>query len=375
MTSTVRNHFIPQGYMQLFFNNNGKIWRLDKSTGVLNVFKSTLNIGVENNLYTVVSKITSEDVKFLQKLLQTQLTDIDLNIIDNIVSILNDNFCGLDGLMVVAKNQDKETSDKLNITLNDMLASNANVVRNQETVCTMYENDFYVVRDKILTSKSLNCLYPLPTEFTDPKYYMFLKLKAMAYDMLLRKMYNRIKKDISATELQLFKENIGKHGTKTISTPYYDLMFYSIFQMFRVPHFLHLFDEDGKAEKLKAMGVNIVNVQFIYLHFETIRRLSYWHSIGTKPILILNKTQTPFITSDRPCFNIYEKLMDCTYTTEAFELFFPISKDCALMFSNKNCYKCGHIIEESTEKGINQWNNLVIDNANQYVFSANPIIL
>ena len=358
----------------MFFNNDGKIWRTDKSTGEPRDFNSTLDIGVENNLYTVVSKITSQDVAFLQALLLTPLTDIELNIIDNIVGILNDDFRSLDGLKISSKNHTKEISERLNLLLNDMLCSKRDVSRNQEELCTMYEDDFYSVRDTILTSKSLDCLYPLPTEFRDPKYYMFFKVKAKAYNMMLKKMCNIIKKD-APEEFIYFKERIKKTKPKIVNTPYYDLMFYSIFQMVRVPHFLHLFDEDGKAEKLRANGINIINVQFIYLHFETIRRLSSWHYQGLKPILVINQTSIPFITSDRPCFNIYGKLMDCGYNSEAFELFFPISQDCALIYSKRSCYKDVHIIRESDENAINMWNKLIIDNANRYIFSTHPIYI
>ncbi len=370
MSNTTKNHYIPQGYLKSFFNEHGEIWRYDKTTLQSKLFHSTKPIGFENNLYTIKTKITPQEVFLFKKIIQIKTSELDDNIIDNLVSFMNDDFKEFDGLKARSKKkqptaEEQEALNFVNSELVQALSSDVDIVKNQEELCSMHENDFYLVRNAIVSSGSLDCLYPIPTRFENPKYFMYLKIKEICY--------KKITKKVSLYTHAKYNQNMGQNkSTQKLQTPYYDLFFYVIFQMFRSPKILQLFNTDIRAVRIKQThNINMENIQFLWLQFNTIRLLSDWHADGMKPILIINKTNVPFVTSDHPVINIYGQLFDYRNIEDAFELYFPITSKFALIFSTRECYKEINQFEQVSAKDIYHWNELIFNSADKYVFSPN----
>ena len=153
MSNTKRNHFVPQGHLKMFFQNN-TIYRYDKNNNVFRDFFDTKDICIDNNLYTLETKITNKDIQYFKSLVNINFEDIDNTILNLIVRILNDDF--LETITDAKPLQEKNYFDKL---VDDILKPD-NILRNQEDLCCIHENHFFNVRNKIIKDKSINCLYP-----------------------------------------------------------------------------------------------------------------------------------------------------------------------------------------------------------------------
>jgi hypothetical protein len=325
-------------------------------------FTTTQHIALERGLYTVTQKISQYDIDFFKQFIKNERSSLDDQIIDLLVAFMNDD---LGCLFSIVCENNSTTENLLNQYKNEIL-NNPEKAKTQEILCTMHENDFYIARDMILSTNSLDCLYPLPTEFENPKYFFYLKLHHLVYNSVLRKMCTATKKEFP---------NIVRKNSHSKSV-YYDLFFYVIFQEFRTSQLINLFDNNEQTEAIKLPKViNIKNILFLMLQFQTIQILTIQHLSEMRPVLIENNTNIPFITSDKPSINLYGKLVsDPTYIDAAIELYFPLSKDIAILYSARECYKNIRKINIASVKDIQLYNQQIFHNADKYIFSSNANI-
>lgn len=363
MSGTKKNHFVPQGYLKEFFAPNGVIYRYDKSSRKPKPFFSTTPIGFENDLYTLKDKITKADMLLFERILPVKLSVEDREIINLLVNFLNDDMANL--IQITTLNKKAEIFiNNLNKTV---LNNQSNISRTQELLCTMHENCFYAARNLILEANSIAPLYPVSVEFQNPKYFVYFNLNCLAMNHLLNKLQEHI-----LTNQKLIQEEIDtlkslREPCKYKYVPYYDLFFYAIFQIFRIPRMIkNTFKRFGNSNKFS----------FLMLQYDTIRYLANWHADGMKPILLKNTAKIPFITSDRPSINLYGKLVTNAHIVDgAFELYFPISNKLAILWSERLCYKNIHEIAIDSDDEIKRYNRQIFDNADKYVFSAQENIL
>lgn len=365
MPNTKKNHYVPQSYLKEFFDPNGIIYRYDKSATKTKSFSSTATIGFENELYTLKDKITEADKLLFEHMLPVKLSIEDRKIINLLVNFLNDDMANL--IQITTSNKEAEIFiNNLNKTV---LNNHSNISRTQELLCTMHENCFYAARNLILKANSIAPLYPVSAEFKNPKYFVYFNLNCLAMNHLLNKLQEHI---LTNLEHKLTKQEINtlkalKYPCKFKYAPYYDLFFYAIFQIFRIPEMI----------KTTFRSFNDTNkFSFLMLQYATIIWLANWHADGMKPILIKNNTKIPFITSDRPSINLYGKLVsNVQFVDGAFELYFPISNKLAILWSERACYKNILEVPLNSDDEIKHYNRQIFDNAGKYVFSAQENIL
>lgn len=365
MTNTKKNHYVPQGYLKEFFTTNGVIYRYDKSTIETKSFHSTTVIGFENDLYTLKEKITEADKTLFEQMLPVKPSIEDKNIINLLVHLLNDDMANL----ITITSSDKKAENFINNLNKKILNNQSNISRTQELLCTMHENCFYVARDLILAANSIAPLYPVSTEFHNPKYFIYFNLNCLAMNHYKEKLRKQI---LANSEHRLTQQEIDalkslNEPCKYKYAPYYDLFFYAIFQIFRIPEMI-------KTTFRKLNDSN--KFSFLMLQYSTIIWLANWHADGMKPILLKNATQIPFITSDRPSINLYGKLVSNVQVVDgAFELYFPISNKLAILWSERPCYKDIPEISLNSDDEIKRYNRQIFDNAGKYVFSAKENVL
>lgn len=365
MSNTKKNHYVPQSYLKEFFDPNGIIYRYDKSATETKTFFSTTTIGFENDLYTLKDKITEVDKILFERMLPVKLSIEDRKIINLLVNFLNDDMANL----IQITSSDKKAEDFINNLNKKILNNQSNISRTQELICTMHENCFYAARNLILTANSIAPLYPVSAEFQNPKYFVYFNLNCLAMNHLIDKLQRQIltspNHKITQQEIETLKTL--KNPCKFKYVPYYDLFFYAIFQIFRIPGMI----------KTTFRSFNDTNkFSFLMLQYTTIIWLANWHTDGMKPILIKNNTKIPFITSDRPSINLYGKLVSNVHIVDgAFELYFPISNKFAILWSERQCYKNIHEILINSDDEIKRYNRQIFDNADKYIFSAQENIL
>ena len=98
--------------------------------------------------------------------------------------------------------------------------------------------------------------------------------------------------------------------------------------------------------------------------------MKLWFDKGLKPILLKNESDIPFITSDRPVINIYGKLVEDIKNFDGpFELYFPISSNFAILWSDRKCYEdINELLLNKTD--IYEYNKQMFNNTDNYVFSS-----
>ncbi|WP_318435789.1 DUF4238 domain-containing protein [Photobacterium leiognathi] len=84
--------------------------------------------------------------------------------------------------------------------------------------------------------------------------------------------------------------------------------------------------------------------------------------------LLLNNTNTDFITSDQPAINVHSCIKDDEfYAPESMDLFYPISPKYAYIVTESHRYESGTV--EIDEKSVIELNEKVAKNANEHIFS------
>lgn len=372
MSNTAKNHYVPRGYLKFFFGTENSIYRLDKTTGDIREFigiKSVEILAMGKDLYTVTTPISEKDIIFYKRMFDIpELTKAHEDILNLIVNFMNNDLFSIFPKFTLKNKVDGTRNEEAQKIIDNYLTktfAHIGPARMQEDLCTLHEKQFYKVRNEIIQHKNLGCIYPIEDKFKDPIFFKYIQLYSYIWQGLIKDAY---------------AELVAKYGISTPSpapipnAPYFDLFYYVIFQYFRCPYFFNTFQNDDKAMILKTKhGVDIKNVQFLFLQHKTLDLLSKWHFDGMKPILIINNTKTHFITSDRPSINIYGKFLDTQsliYTKGAFELFFPLSNEIALLYSERNCYKDIDVLTETDASKIEIWNKIIFENADRWVFAS-----
>jgi len=382
MNETKNNHYVPKKYLRSFHNDTQNcIYRYDKISKKIILGGGELyNIGAEKDLYTVKSKITKDEVAFFKKLWKMYSRETEDN---HILGLLTDYMNGTCEKFFDIKNYQGLSHETAQL-MSDFIYKyfrNDGMARTQENLCSFYERDFFRVYDNILDTQSLDCLYPIAGGFLNLRTLIYDKLRVVIQQYPLARFRAYIKEGLKgniANEklLEELKKIKLLDCLEEKRSPYFDLFFYIIFQYFRCPWFLNILFGDERVSQLKTkLGISFENVQFLFLQYATIHLLPNWHKCGMKPVLIKNKTDIPFLTSDRPSINIYCKLirdidMYNIDAPETFELYFPLSKNVAILYSLKECYGATNEIVVTSQNDIMLYNKQIFDNAEKYVFSS-----
>ena len=192
LNHTKNNHFVPKFYLKSFLNKDNILFMKDLHTDT--IYKKTESalkkVASKKKLYSIQNKITQIDIETFNKIFrarkpeQNSRNDIKNNFIHTLVSFLNDEMANL--FKIRLENQ-IETEKLFNNYFKDKLNNNG-ISRNQETLITMYENDFINVYRDILKNKNLpqlNDFSHLP--FQDFSLYIAAKIYDLVYEQLGKK--------------------------------------------------------------------------------------------------------------------------------------------------------------------------------------------
>ncbi len=151
-----------------------------------------------------------------------------------------------------------------------------------------------------------------------------------------------------------------------------------VIQYFRTKKMRKLLQDtiDNLIKKLtvNSMGINInnVNVEHIlgpYIFFLQSQLTDSLRGDKVKLILLKNKTNIPFITSDQPVFNIY---FSHSNITKKLLFFYPISPQVAVLLGETQITEK---VVEVQENEVKKYNDKMADFADDFLFSSNENVL
>lgn len=274
MNNTKRNHFVPQKYLKAFMNpTNGQIFCKDLKNPERKSRKYfPKTICYEEKLYHIQKKLTENDInffKFLYLLNEKEgLSQTEKNLIPAIVNFLN------------IENEKKELA-------------------NQESIFTFYEENFHPVLDMLL--KEDISFYK-----NNKKKYLIELYESYSYYVLFS--------FLNSSNKYYSNKDIAENNIKEMTS----FLTYIATQIFRTKYFFNYtekllekhFQEPQKKDMLENFGVKIKEINekdipIFMTHLQSrifIKNLikEYYH-----PVLVKNKTNKKFITSDNPVVNTY----------------------------------------------------------------------
>ena len=385
MNNTKNNHFVPQGYLKNFLNDNLSLYKYDlnnslKSYEVTNLKKECSC----KNLYSTKQKITYEEIRFICKLAGYN-DEVEIDFCKKICDYINGNFSGfIDDACPL--NIPLEYH-KMFMTYLKGILDEKSISRSQENIFTsVYENDFYNILDKIIKSKSIDFIKN-NVNASNVSLYLYVKLEAFLHKSAF-KIINKKLKEVypNLPNTKEIEENLG--NLKFNTNLYMDLIHYLIIQYFRTEKqitnlknsLLHLkkywelqyanYPLPDYVEKF--LDLNEDSFIFIFIHLKSIYLVESLINVQYKLLLLKNETEIPFITSDSPCINIYASYIDpFELQGDDFEIYFPISPTLALLYTNRTGYKNieNSEITLNDKKMILQFNSSIKKLAKRYLYS------
>lgn len=87
-----------------------------------------------------------------------------------------------------------------------------------------------------------------------------------------------------------------------------------------------------------------------------------------KPALLINNTDTNFITGDQPIINTYAASVGWSASVAEVEFYYPFSPKIAMIISSKEQYKSGDIFEQSAEQ-VHMFNIAIAKSAHSQIYA------
>lgn len=87
-----------------------------------------------------------------------------------------------------------------------------------------------------------------------------------------------------------------------------------------------------------------------------------------KPALLINNTDTNFITGDQPVINTYAASVGWSMPVAEVEFYYPFSPKIALIISSKEQYKIGDIFEQDAEQ-VHMFNTAIAKSAHSQIYA------
>ncbi|MBK2095249.1 DUF4238 domain-containing protein [Francisella philomiragia] len=361
---TKNNHYVPKFYLKKFLNECGVLFEKDfERNRILSRQNKDLNkVGARKNLYTVheQQKITEEDIFHCERLFKLHNNiekDIDFKYLRLFKDFLNDDIRALlKSKLGVFRHSNKHAEQKINDIFDKM--DNTKSSRTQEDLYSFYENRFLEVYRKIIVDNGLNFQQEIeePTEKLNYKLYNYLQLEAFVMNFIYRK----------ALTVAFPKKNIkldSSIGSSMIIANYdfFDFVGYMFVQYFRINKLITEIDTFLSR-----------NVYFLYNHIVSNILANQFIDKGYKLVLIKNNTRIPFITSDVPIINIFAEV-NIEEGVELFELYYPLSNNLAVLFTNKEGYLENNF--EANHEQVKHFNQAMIYSSYRYIYCSNDELL
>ncbi len=323
---TINNHFIPQFYLKNFMDENKELHIYEKQKNIYRKVKNLENTGSKKHLYSIKEKISDKDIEAFWI----------LNPINEIILL------------------------KLKIFLNGDFPTelkNENYSTTQEDLFCFYENNFRKVYNHILKNND----FPNFTEnYESPANFMFNNLNAF----LDRKFYEE--------KTETPEKKSSKKKTDIPENDYYYFLHYIINQMLRVEYLYNINKKDEITKNISEKhNFSSKNLAALHAHLTSIKIMNTIMFKDLKLLLIENKSKTPFITSDRPVSNtfMHKKTEEELSKTKDLELYFPLSSNFAVLWTENPNYKDTEKITIKKDIEINDFNQITLQNSNNLIFA------
>lgn len=353
MYQTIRNHFLPQAYLNRFISSNQRVCcgNIENNT----VFASnTNNIGCKNNLYSINNKLTYNDID--NACILFNITK-NLQFLQILVSFLNDELADLISIEINNNLQAEKSANEFLQQINSPGTS-----RSQEILFTFYEGQCQNIFNQIVETNDISVLNETHEE-ESVLCYLWLKISDFIYKQLHSKLKYEIKELSQDEKKQLKCQNEFKPDNM------YDLVHYLLIQYFRTEKSI-----EGIKTTLNIHNVN-PDVSFLCIHCIPIEMTKRLLGDGYKIILIKNTSSIDFITCDQPCLNLYSSIItNRPLEDNELELYFPLTPKLALLCTNKQCYASKSIIT-SNDDSSNQYNKAIKFNSSRFIYGNTEILL
>jgi len=383
---TVRSHLVWQRYLNSFADKKSRIFCKNKETGKT-FLASTEYTAVSKNLYTLDTKISSSDILLFENVWAKNqgFDDHEKEFISDLVAFLNNDLEYFYPYL-------KEIS--INSIVESVVDENA-LKRNQEELCTHYEDNFSNIYSLLLEKNSsfyndlLNDKESMLNGYFAGRYLKtsnFLHTKST--DLLCR-IINEITPSLTTLDLR----NGVKHArtqkekdmekqfpfsNETNFASYYFLIFLltQAFRTSKVLSGLRTIEERLPKNLSKYRGkINYNSLAILTIH-------SRPYSVGFRLIeanyriiFIENQSETDFITSDHPVINIYSLFKDAMeMSSDELEFYYPLSPRLAILLTKKTCYSTVTQIYAS-ELDVKEYNKLVYNASKLFIFSGKEELL
>lgn len=373
LCNTVKNHTVPQFYLRNFKNDKEIIFILDTKKSKIFQTKNTNNIGCENDVYTINSKITQSDInKFYELTVNFKRNPIIDDFINLLVSFLNDE---MGNLFEIKVRGDAVVDDEKLKSLDGMLKDGLNtpdMSRNQELLFGVYESSFISIYESILRTRKIPKNDPeVEMSILD---YLISKTILSIFNMLERKVEQNFPipdESPHITQYETAKEKIRDFPV----VPYYDFLRYLVVQFSRSSKKMNLKRLDAEAKKKfleceQREKISFPNIMILMVHYYGIIITNNLFIEKYKGILLENKTSIPFITSDEPAINPYVLEMQGNELKRGeFEIYFPLSPSLAVLLTARQEYIGKEIHEITDPKEIHLLNLAIYKESDRFVYS------
>ncbi|AIT10202.1 hypothetical protein LO80_09620 [Candidatus Francisella endociliophora] len=363
---TKNNHYVPKFYLKNFFNNQGILFEKNLESGRIleRDIKTIAKVGSKKNLYTIkeLEKITNEDIEKCIRLFtkHKNIEEIDYKHLLLLKNFLNDEIgLLLNNTLGKYTHKNKDFEDIVNKLITE--TNNIGTSRTQEDLYSFYETRFLPVYNGILKSNKLSLLQESeePMKRFNYKLYNYLQLNLYFYNFTYHKLMVEASK--SCNTIKKAKSDLYKSERELIKYSFFDFVGYMFIQSFRT-----------KKMITELESVLPKNVYFLYNHIVANVLANQCITQGYKLVLIKNDTNISFITSDIPVINIYNEINQ-KEGLGLYELYYPLSNNLSVLFTDKKCYKNNEII--INENQVNYFNECMIKSAYNYIYSSDQELL
>lgn len=361
MSETKNNHYVPRFYLKNFLDCDEKIWKLDKTNNKI-YHPDTLNAECsKQNLYTVKNKITKEEIDFVARLYNVHNDEILMDTINELAVYLND--CPAD-LVESYVNKNLPFGAEFNEYLKKKI-NNSGFSRTQETMITeLYEENFVPIYQNIV--KNCDISFIQQEWKKDILFYMGVNISNFALYYL-----GKMMKTLPGGH----KINISNMKRLQDEILFYDIIIFMLVQYTRTKSSINKLKQLMEISNIPYIDNS--NFAFLSMNIIIFKILAsiIFNKSDFKLVLVKNNTEINFMTSDKPCINIFTTVIrDRLLFEDEMELFYPLSPSLAILFTQRSCYDKKEIIINST-KDIDVFNKAIIDAADRYLYADTEDLL